>query len=424
VLQAAAVLFFLLFTISCSRTGSNSVPNVPNLPNAAGVIPLNNGHHQHSPPTASPSSSPSSSPLPSSSPSHSPSPNPSPSDSATPSPPPNGSASYHGCPLYTANDWFTTNLVAGGSSYVPNTVDPNSSSIINSLVAAYGTVVFSKNIDPPAKAANIDDESSAWFLTSIVQAPTWYGFYNDAQNDDPGPPYHMPVTNGNYWQGGSENCYPNETDCHVVVLDTVKCVDYETWIHDSSTYPRSWNNGTYTTTGGGVINLHAPDNPPQHVQVSAAGLPMMGTADWGEDETTYNQASCRSTNSCVIPHILSFYLPNDSALHGYVDPATADTSGCGGCSSSNSLPYGARLRLKSSYACPVAASYPQANLLCNQAKEYGWILQDTTAVSGWGGVRLGLAADGSDPWNSSDIDQFLSNVRLTDFDVMTLGTVH
>jgi hypothetical protein len=333
--------------------------------------------------------------------------------------------------VFPQNDWFTTNLVLGGSGYVSNTVDPNSAAIVTNVNTAQGGMNFSRGEDPPAKAVNIDDESLPWFVTSIVQAPTWYGFYNDAQNDDPGPPYHIPVTNGNFWQGGSENCYPAETDCHVIVLDTVKCVDYETWIHDSSTYPRSWNNGTYTTTGGGVINLNFADNPPQRVQVSAAGLPMMGTTDWGEDETTYNNPACQAASSCVIPHIVAFQLATASAaVHGYVAPATAETTPCSigskNCSSTNTIPYGARLRLHAGYLCPSASSYPQANMLCNQAKQYGWIFQDTEGGSsnGYGSIRLGLTASGANPWNSSDDNQFLANVHLTDFDVMTLGPVH
>jgi hypothetical protein len=65
--------------------------------------------------------------------------------------------------------------------------------------------------------------------------------------------------------------------------------------------------------------------------------------------------------------------------------------------------------------------YPQANMLCNQAKQYGWIFADTTAWNGAGGVRLGLSSDGSNPWHRDDDDEFLGRVRLTDFDVMRLA---
>jgi hypothetical protein len=339
-----------------------------------------------------------------------------------------GSASYHGCPLFAANDWFTTNLISGGSSYVPSTVDPNSASIISNLSNAYSSGLnFSKDSYPDQYAVNIDNESSSWFMTPVVHAGTWYGFYNDAFGDDSNS--NFPVTNGTFLQEGTDGCTQSGGDCHVVVLDTVKCVDYEGFGKNSSSQPQLWDNGKFVAEGGGVTNLRHAFNPAQRVQVTAAGLPLMGGTDWGEDETTYNQSSCRTTNSCVIPHSVQFLLPNPNlGIHGYVAPATAETTPCSVgssyCGSSNTLPYGARLRLKSSYACPSAASYPQANMLCNQAKQYGWIFADTTAWSGAGGVRLGVSSNGSDPWNTSDINQFLGNVKLSNFDVMTLGTVH
>jgi hypothetical protein len=57
-------------------------------------------------------------------------------------------------------------------------------------------------------------------------------------------------------------------------------------------------------------------------------------------------------------------------------------------------------------------------------KQYGIILDDFTGLTNGGGVRLGTSSNGSDPWNSSDYNQLLGNVHITDFDVMTLGTIH
>jgi hypothetical protein len=112
----------------------------------------------------------------------------------------------------------------------------------------------------------------------------------------------------------------------------------------------------------------------------------------------------------ALPDSQGIYLPGIGAF--------SMTANC-----SYPIPSGARLRLHSTYACPSASSYPQANLLCNQAKQYGWILNDFTGINNGGGVRLGESSNGANPWNSSDYNQFLANVKVTDFDVMQLGTI-
>jgi hypothetical protein len=338
-----------------------------------------------------------------------------------------GTYTYHGCPVFTADDWFTTNLVSGGSSYVPNTVDPNSANMLNNINANVGNINFDGNVVPSNDAVNIDTESNGYFMTPIVHDSTWYGFANDPSNDDPSPNM-MPVTNGTYYQEGSDMCLQAGGDCHVQVLDTVKCVDYEGYGKHSSTQPALWANGKFVERGGGVENLRHPYQI-ENLHSTSASIPMMGTYDWGEDETTYNQSSCRSTNSCVIPHTVQFVLPHaGQATGGYVAPAAGSQQSCTSYCTYNGvtayLPEGARLRLKATYTCPSAASYPQSNMLCNQLKQYGMILTDYTGGTNSGGIRLGLSSTGSNPWNKSDYGVFLNSVHITNFEVMKLGTIH
>jgi hypothetical protein len=356
-------------------------------------------------PQASPTSAPSAAPI----------------ASSTSAPVSAGVATYHGCPLYTANDWFTTNLVTGGSSYVPNTIDPNSANIINNIAANVGNINFNGNVNPAEETVNVDNE------TNVVADPQVqglvYGWANDPYNDDPAPA-HIPITSGTFFQEGTySKCNISGGDCHVNVLDTVKCVEYETY--KSGTYGNgvtgSWNGSTYWAEGGGVENL----NHPYHIEplaVTAADIPMMGTTDWGED-LQYQKASCQP--NCAIPHILAFFLPQaGQANGGYVAPAGGEQHACSSYCT-HPLPEGARLRLKSSYPCPSPTSYPQANLLCNQMKQYGIILNDFTGrLPNGGGVRLATSSNGTNPWNSSDYGQLLNNVHITNFDVMTLGTIH
>jgi hypothetical protein len=332
---------------------------------------------------------------------------------------------YHGCPVFTANDWFTTNLVTGRGRYVPATVDPNSANIINNINANVGNIDFDRGwVRPTNEAVNLDDESPSWLLTPI-NGLKW-GFANDPYNDDP-PPYRIPVTNGTFYQEGTDMCEQPGQDCHVIVLDTVKCVDYETFFKGSRAYGnyrlRSWYDGSFWAAAGGVENLRHPYQI-ENINVTGAHISMMGTTDWGEDATTYDRASCRATNSCVIPHIVAFLLPvAGQANGGYVDPAQGQQAKCSSFCT-YPLPEGARLRLHSRYQCPPASSYPQANLLCNQLKQYGMILNDFTGGPNIGGIRLGLSADGTNPWNRKDYGQLFKRIHVADFDVITLGTIH
>lgn len=312
---------------------------------------------------------------------------------------------YHGCPVFRPGDWLTSNIQKAR-------VAPNSDQIIRNLIAAFGVVDFSRNVTPNEEGVNI--VNSANLLATPVILGLEYGFSNNVYNDDP-PPHRIEINRGTFMQEGTANCAQPGRDCHVNVLDTDRCIEYETYRSGGL----SWNGSTYTAEGGGVENLRHPYQI-EHLTVTAAQLPMMGTADWGED-LRYQNSSCRP--NCAIPHVLAFYLPTAGlATKGHVKPAAGEAQPCtsGPYCNKHALPYGARLRLKSSYPCPKYRIYPQANLLCNQAKQYGWIFTDTTGVTGMGGVRLGLSSDSSNPWSSSDYNEFLTRVRLQDFEVLGL----
>ena len=327
---------------------------------------------------------------------------------------------YHGCPVYTPDDWFTTNLVTGRSGYVSHAVDPGSADIIKNIATKLGDIDFAGNVDAAEEIVNIAT------ATNVVATPRiqglQYGFANNRFNDD-APPPHIPITGGTFYQEGTyKNCNISGGDCHVNVLDTVKCIEYETY--KSGTYGNgvsgSWNGSTYWAEGGGVQNLNRPYQIGR-MMVTAAGVPMMGTTDWGED-LQYQKHSCRP--DCAIPHILAFFLPvAGDANGGHVLPAAAHQRDCW-AHCAYPLPEGARLRLKSAYACPNPSLFPQANLLCNQMKQYGIILNDFTGLGPrGGGVRLGLSSDGTNPWKPDDYNTLLRNLHIIDFEVMRLGEV-
>jgi hypothetical protein len=311
---------------------------------------------------------------------------------------------YHGCPLYAPNDWFTTNLITGGSKYVPNAVDPTSANIVANLSQAYPRGDFGANVDASLAGVNIVNSRNLKFTPLVTGLK--YGFADDAQNDDRSP-HRIKIPAGRFMQEGTAGCARG--DCHVNVLDTDTCIEYETYNWGAP----SWNGATYVAEGGGVKNLRRPYNEQlKGIPVTAASIPNMGTTDWGEE------AHLRS-----IPHILAVLLPIAGVANGgYVLPAGYGPKCASYCR--HPLPFGARLRLHASYPCPPAVTYSQANLLCRQMKTYGIIFNDATGIPSGFGVRLGLASDGSNPWHSSDYNALLKRVKIGDFDVMALGTVY
>jgi hypothetical protein len=166
--------------------------------------------------------------------------------------------------------------------------------------------------------------------------------------------------------------------------------------------------------------LHHPYHEQQigHI-ATAAGTPLLGTTDFGED-----------LQQAQIHHIIGFYWGGafGTATGGaYVAPANASVQCTSHCR--KALPFGARLRLHARYPCPPAKTNPQANKVCAQLKIYGMMLTDSSNMPpansyGYAGLRLGLNADGSNPWNDGDMSSLLDRVRITDFDVMKLGTIH
>jgi hypothetical protein len=74
--------------------------------------------------------------------------------------------------------------------------------------------------------------------------------------------------------------------------------------------------------------------------------------------------------------------------------------------------------LKASFS--TAGMGPQATMVIQAMKTYGIYLADTGSSTN--ALYFANASDGSNPWNSSDLSA-LSNVHLSDFDVLTLPAV-
>src|SRR5579884_3808737 len=81
--------------------------------------------------------------------------------------------SYHGCPVFRPNDWYTSDLRDAP-------IDPHSAAILANIAAAYPNVNFAGNVDAAAVAVNVVPPISA---TPVVQNVD-YGWHDDPWRDD------------------------------------------------------------------------------------------------------------------------------------------------------------------------------------------------------------------------------------------------
>lgn len=346
---------------------------------------------------------------------------PTPPGTPTPSPtPPTSPYVYHGCSIWTSNDWYTTPLNTGThpSTYATDTVDPNSSTILSNYATLMGNPGFNINgsTNSIPQAVNLATNS-----TPMAAVTAGGGIINDPYGDDPNNT--LPVTNPLYLEGqASGDC---TGDCHGTWLNTDTCVDYESY---SSFGSRSYNGSTYNATGY-VHNLHNPLNnqyTTDQADIDEAGIPEMGLVDWGED-----------IGLPAIPHAMKMGMPGiggaaNNGMGGFTPPASHGLA-CSGtaCATSKSIPFGARLRLRESSlsggscnAAYPATTEPQANEVCHQLATYGAIPSDNNGSAASGGVYnviLGFKSDGSNPWVQTDV-QHLNGIPITDWDIMTIST--
>jgi hypothetical protein len=61
--------------------------------------------------------------------------------------------------------------------------------------------------------------------------------------------------------------------------------------------------------------------------------------------------------------------------------------------------------------------------VCVQLETYGAIVMDHNGESNLYNIMISEEVNGTNPWNESDVSK-LNGIPLTDWDVMTLGTIH
>jgi hypothetical protein len=282
-------------------------------------------------------------------------------------------ATYYGCQVFAAGSYY--NAVVTNAA-----ADPNSAKYINSVIQAGDGFGFDASTG--VERVNLANDHTP---KHKVQPQVRYN--------------HFPVPYP--WQSGFY-IEPLD-DRHAMVVQTQKCHLYES-------YFTTFANGTLSAYSGANWDMTKGFDPlpPGKASAMASGLSLFaGMVRW-ED---YQSGSIRhALNWDGIAHTVSQY--------SFVRPAS--TTGrlpfYGG--GSYRLPYGAHLRLRSSYS--TAGLGPQATMVVIAMKTYGIYLADTG--TSFNELYFANAANNSNPWDQRDLSS-LSKIKLGDFTVLKLGRI-
>ncbi len=277
----------------------------------------------------------------------------------------------------------------------------------------YGCPVFQGTYNRPVTNAAVDPDSSQ-YISSVIQAGDTEGFYastgveqvNLADDTTPLVTVHQKVQWHQFpvpypWQSGF---YIEPLgDAHAMIVQTDSCHLYESY---STTYSK----GTLSAYSGANWDMTtrfvplAPGNP----SAMASGLSLFaGMVKWEDYE------------SGEIDHALDWSaIAHTVAESDFVKPASDTDHLQFDGNSQFQLPYGARLRLKSSFS--TYGWGPQATMVANAMKTYGVYLSDTGSSAN--GLYFANASGGSDPWSSTDLSA-LGQIHVGDFDVIKLPPI-
>jgi hypothetical protein len=247
----------------------------------------------------------------------------------------------------------------------------------------------------------------------IVEFPPDSGEYYSPDCDAPGSPFPVPATGGiEGTDPPSYTCDTDASDCHLLVANDATKVLYESYFTDSAnasgvhsicglrwdltkTYPR-YGRGEHCTSADG------------------AGFPIAPLLFNADDVWAAAQVNGD------LGHAIRFILGNNRMTYRkYVHPsshgtkATSDTN-------ANSVPYGSRLRLKSTFNINGFSANESVRVILRTLQKYGMFLSDG------GGVPLTGESDAftTHKWADTDVDfdtHSLFGIRPTDFDVIESG---
>jgi hypothetical protein len=247
--------------------------------------------------------------------------------------------------------------------------------------------------------------------SAVVAWPDAQSYYAD-ECDNPGPQTQFPYPAG----GGIEGTYPPSyscttgDDCHLLVGDDAAKILYEAY-------------STYSATAAGVqatcaVKWHLDRVYPRYgrgehcTSADGAGFPIAPLL-FNADEV----AAAVAANG-TLGHAIRFILGNSRMMKGaHVHPSSHGTSSTSDLDP-NAVPYGSRLRLKSSFDIAAFSNNEGVRALLRTLKKYGMFLSDG------GTVPLTGESDyfNSTSWASLGIDTHsLFGINPTDFEVVESG---
>ncbi len=304
-----------------------------------------------------------------------------------------GSSPLPGATLFPASaPWYQD--VTGAA------LDAQSTSVIAGLAAKGGWGAGSFRIDFSIEVLTADASVAARSFTRTDD------FYDPDCDFVP-----VPVPANGRLEGESNYSCSSDGDCHLIVIQGTKL--FEMWRADIT-------GGTATGTpfGGGCLAVW--DLTRDYWKASSSGF-ARGEQCTSADAAGYPIAallfSADEVASGSLNHAIRFILPNDRIRKGeYVHPATHSGAGKG-TPSADTVPYGARFRLKSTFNL---ASLPNegARTVARALQRYGMFLSDG------GNIALTAQADtdSETKWDGLLGSRDLSSIQVTDFEMIDGGT--
>ena len=264
---------------------------------------------------------------------------------------------------YTAPATVTVNHQAGGCQVYPSA--SVFSTKIDNLPVHASSAAWISAITPSTKRLVL---APGWGLNLVTSSTPTYTLSN----------LYTPTANGNYpilgfpWlkrQGGYYSHAQSGLDRHISNVNKESCEFTEMYnTYPAGLFPECPScNATYSSQSAA---RYVGTNFKYQVGagVDAAGLPL-------QPVTT----KLADFNAGVIKHPMRFTLPNNIISPSYIWPATANALAGGGA-----IPYGAWLRLKSSFN--ISGFSPKAQIVLQAWKDYGLYMAD-------GGLTLEVSTD-------------------------------
>jgi serine/threonine-protein kinase len=336
---------------------------------------------------------------------------------------------------------FPPNAVWNRDVSAPPLKHPNSDNMIAHLatLGGWGTGSTSFQIDFSFYVLHANSGITTTPVTPLGGADSYYypdcGDFHTSPSQGPTPlPIPLPAGGGIEGTGPpyvvsppSYTCDNNNNDCHMLI------VQGNTLFESGNTNVSSGQVESECALTWDLTKVYPPQGRgDQCTSTDAAGFPVAPLLFNADEIYAAEQVS-----DGELGHAIRFILPNQRMKNAaFVHPASHGTKPPGGASDNdpNAIPYGSRLRLKSTFnvagftagnhADGGAAADAAAHVILRTLQKYGMVLADG------GNVPLTAESDyytthkwsefGMDP-NTQSGDQLLYGIAVTDFEVVYTG---